>query len=119
MTALRAAGDRKARRARSPAALRAESGPHWLLSSEWQGRPVRFWDSFAIVPLLVKEAASATTHQLLTEDRDMTVWWASEVGYLSALMKLEPQSRSLRLHPLQATGSLRQGFTRVIPAGRL
>ncbi len=59
---------------------------------------MRFWDSSAIVPLLVKEAASSATHQLLTEDRDMTVWWASEVECLSALMKLE---RARQISPEQ------------------
>lgn len=50
---------------------------------------MRFWDSSAIVPLLVKESTSSAIHQLLAEDRDMTVWWASEGECLSALMKLE------------------------------
>lgn len=50
---------------------------------------MRFWDSSAIVPLLVKESTSPAIHQLLAEDRDMTVWWASEVECLSALVKLE------------------------------
>ena len=67
---------------------------------------MRFWDSSGIVPLLVKEPTSSVIHQLLTEDRDMTVWWASEVECLSAFAKLE---RAGRIAPEQ----LRIAMTRL------
>lgn len=59
---------------------------------------MRFWDSSGIVPLLVKESSSVAVHQLLTADRDMAVWWTSEVECLSALMRLE---RSGKIAPEQ------------------
>jgi predicted nucleic acid-binding protein len=50
---------------------------------------VKFWDSSALVPLLV---AGTTTRRLLAlagRDPDMFVWWGSAVECASALSRLE------------------------------
>ena len=50
---------------------------------------MRFWDSSAIVPLLVEEAASERTLEAYRTDPDVVVWWATEVECVSALARLE------------------------------
>ena len=49
--------------------------------------PVRFWDSSAIVPLVLEEAGSAEVLRLLQEDSDLIVWCLAEVEVSSALAR--------------------------------
>ena len=48
---------------------------------------MRFWDSSAIVPLLVVEEASRRLQSLAAQDSTMLVWWASAVECVSALAR--------------------------------
>jgi predicted nucleic acid-binding protein len=50
---------------------------------------VRFWDSSAIVPLLVGEASTAAATAEYQHDPQMMVWWATEVECVSALARME------------------------------
>jgi len=50
---------------------------------------VKFWDTSAIVPLLVAEPASRRLQALAADDSAMLVWWSSEVECVSALARLE------------------------------
>ena len=50
---------------------------------------MRFWDSSAVIPLLVGERSSATVLDLLSDDRRIHVWWATEIECLSTLSRLE------------------------------
>ena len=50
---------------------------------------MRFWDSSAIVPLLVYETATTAIERLISADPLMLVWWASGVECASALSRLE------------------------------
>jgi uncharacterized protein len=50
---------------------------------------VKFWDSSAIVPLVVTEPTTSQMQQLLGEDADMAVWWGAQVECASALARLE------------------------------
>lgn len=52
---------------------------------------MRFWDSSAIVPLLVEESSTGRMQSLLDRDRDVTVWWATEVECFSAITRRERQ----------------------------
>ena len=49
---------------------------------------MRFWDSSAVMPLLVKEQLSALRAGQAADDPGMTVWWASRVECASALNRL-------------------------------
>ena len=49
---------------------------------------MRFWDSSAIVALLVIEDTTETRKALLLSDPVMTVWWASRLECASALNRL-------------------------------
>jgi uncharacterized protein with PIN domain len=48
---------------------------------------MRFWDSSAIVPLVVSEPESEYCLKALTEDQDMLVWCLSYLEVLSALSR--------------------------------
>jgi uncharacterized protein len=50
---------------------------------------LRFWDSSAIIPLVVIEASTDAMRAIAERDPVMCVWWASEVGCVSALARLE------------------------------
>jgi hypothetical protein len=48
---------------------------------------VRFWDSSALVALILPEPASQTLEALLTEDREVIIWWGTPVECQSALYR--------------------------------
>ncbi|MEX2393309.1 MAG: PIN domain-containing protein [Actinomycetota bacterium] len=50
---------------------------------------MRFWDSSAVVPLLVRQAASDRAEAELRSDGHMVVWWATSVECLSAISRQE------------------------------
>jgi predicted nucleic acid-binding protein len=65
---------------------------------------VRFWDSSALVPLLVREE---TTQELLQlyQSGEVVAWWGSDVECASAVARLE---RSSLLEPTDTTEALRR-----------
>lgn len=50
---------------------------------------MRFWDSSALVPLLVAEPVTAAVRKLYLEDHAVAVWWTTPVECASALARLE------------------------------
>ncbi|HET9436063.1 MAG TPA: type II toxin-antitoxin system VapC family toxin [Candidatus Limnocylindrales bacterium] len=50
---------------------------------------MRFWDSSALMPLLVAEASSAPALAALTADPEIVAWWGTGVELVSALSRLE------------------------------
>jgi predicted nucleic acid-binding protein len=50
---------------------------------------MKFWDSSALVPLLVSQNLSKKTGSLLKRDPEQLVWWASPVECVSAVSRLE------------------------------
>ena len=53
---------------------------------------MKFWDSSAIVPLLIAEASTRHLLVLAAEDPAMLVWWGSEIECASALARLEREA---------------------------
>jgi len=49
---------------------------------------VRFWDSSAVVPLLVRQKSSPLAEVWVSEDAGMTVWTLTSVEVLSAFRRL-------------------------------
>ena len=49
---------------------------------------MKFWDSSAIVPLLVTETTTRRLQNLAGRDSEMLVWWGSPVECTSALARL-------------------------------
>jgi len=50
---------------------------------------VRFWDSSAVVPLLVFEDASEAMEAILGDDGSMAAWWGTPVECMSAVGRRE------------------------------
>jgi len=50
---------------------------------------MRFWDSSAIVPLLVVESSSAAVMHEYEADPEVIAWWATAAECVSALARLE------------------------------
>ncbi len=53
---------------------------------------MKFWDSSAVVPLLVNESMTGVISEILADNSHMYVWWATEVECVSALARLERES---------------------------
>lgn len=53
---------------------------------------MKFWDSSALVPLLVTAPATSALLKLRRADPTMVVWWASEVECASAIPRLEREN---------------------------
>ncbi|MHB0981635.1 MAG: PIN domain-containing protein [Thermoleophilia bacterium] len=49
---------------------------------------MRFWDSSALIPLVVRERRSPLVEVLVADDPDMMVWWAAPVECGSAVHRL-------------------------------
>jgi len=68
---------------------------------------MRFWDTSALVPLLVREAATPWAERLLAEDGEMVVAWTAEMEAISALARrkregaLKDEGHALALKRLQ------------------
>ena len=56
---------------------------------------MRFWDSSAVVPLLLREKSTAVLRKLYDADPEMIVWWGAEAECVSALARLERGTPSL------------------------
>ncbi|MBK8574883.1 MAG: type II toxin-antitoxin system VapC family toxin [Elusimicrobia bacterium] len=50
---------------------------------------MRFWDSSAIVPLIVNEPRSGVLRYLIRQDEQMIVWWGTLLECFSALARRE------------------------------
>jgi len=66
---------------------------------------VRFWDSSAVVALLVVESTTEAMEGVYGEDPVMLVWWATEVECASALSRLE---RDGALNAVETSTALRR-----------
>lgn len=54
---------------------------------------MRFWDSSAILPLLVPEPETRLLSGLLEADASVMVWWGTRLECASALARLEREGR--------------------------
>lgn len=50
---------------------------------------MKFWDSSALVPLLVQEPSSGTMLRMYEDDPELMVWWSTSIECVSALARLE------------------------------
>ncbi len=68
---------------------------------------MRFWDSSALVPLVVDQAATNLVMALFERDPAMFVWWGTEVECVSALARLERERAIDRIRAEDAHGRLK------------
>ena len=50
---------------------------------------MRFWDSSALLPLLIEEAGSVAMNRVFAKDREIAVWWGTPTECWSALARRE------------------------------
>ena len=53
---------------------------------------MRFWDSSALMPLLIEEPESAEMNRLLEADDEMALWWGTPTECWSALARREREA---------------------------
>jgi uncharacterized protein len=83
---------------------------------------LRFWDSSAIVPLIVAEASTEAVQAIAEDDPVMCVWWATEVECVSALTRLErddAMTEATIITALERLDSLVQAWHEVQPIAAL
>ena len=79
---------------------------------------MKFWDTSALVPLLIEERTSDPVRAIAAADTEIVVWWGASVECLSAISRLE---RAGRLKPPENTrafdllGKLRGGWKEIEP----
>jgi uncharacterized protein len=56
---------------------------------------MKFWDSSAVIPLLVLEVMSASVQKIFDNDPVIVAWWATEIECTSAIARSQ---RSGQLH---------------------
>lgn len=54
---------------------------------------MRFWDTSALVPLVLHESTSASARQALAADAEIVVWWATPIECTSAIARAEREAR--------------------------
>ena len=54
---------------------------------------MRFWDSSAILPVLMTEATTRVARATFAEDRSVVVWWATSVECVAAIARAEREGR--------------------------
>lgn len=80
---------------------------------------MRFWDSSAIVPLLLRQPRTEQARRLFEEDAEPVVWWGSMVECGSAIARLHREGVLDRAHEIEARSlldSLRQSWFEIQPA---
>jgi len=83
---------------------------------------MRFWDSSAIVPLLVEEASSDAALSEYLRDPDVVAWWGTEVECISALARLEREGALETPDMRRASsrlGALMPSWQEVLPTARV
>lgn len=73
---------------------------------------MRFWDSSALVPLLVEQRWSERAQQLFRNDSEQVVWWGARVECVSAIARLEREG-SLDPTALSAALARLHAFSRL------
>ena len=80
---------------------------------------MEFWDSSAIVPLLLAEAATRAVQAIAAKDPGMLVWWSTEVECASALARLEREGGIDPIgaaHAFERMAQLARGWYEVDPS---
>jgi predicted nucleic acid-binding protein len=78
-----------------------------------------FWDSSAVVPLLLIEGSRETLLDVLKRDPDMIVWWGTSVECTSAIARREREGdlgRNEAAGALDRLGALGDGWHEVLPS---
>lgn len=68
---------------------------------------MRYWDSSALLPLLVRESGSERLAETMMQDPAIVTWWGSSVECVSAIARLERDAALARDEVTAAIARLR------------
>lgn len=54
---------------------------------------MKFWDTSAIIPILVEEQGSEIVDKIFSADSEMIVWWGTSIECVSAISRLERENK--------------------------
>jgi uncharacterized protein len=83
---------------------------------------VRFWDTSAIVPLLVSQQQSEAVREAFATDPEIIAWWATGLECTSALARLEREGRLTAQGWSEASerlSALGASWQEILPSARL
>ena len=83
---------------------------------------MKFWDSSAVVPLLVPEVMSGSVQRLYADDPVMAAWWATEIECTSAIarrQRLGQLPEDVAAEGFVRLNALREGWHEVEPGEEL
>lgn len=83
---------------------------------------MRFWDSSAILPLLLPDPRTETLSELLRDDPAVAIWWGTPVECASAIARLERERRLTEIGATAAAARLAEaakGWTEIPPTERV
>lgn len=80
---------------------------------------MRFWETSALVPLLLHQEATAEVGELLARDPEMAAWWGTPVECVSAAARLR-REELLTVHEeeqvLELLRTLRSSWLEILPS---
>lgn len=80
---------------------------------------MRFWDTSAVVPLLLEQEASVAVRALVGSDPDMATWWGTPVECASAAARLRREERltvAEEERVLELLSMLQRAWLEVLPS---
>ena len=83
---------------------------------------MKFWDSSAVIPLLVPEVMSGSVQRLYEDDPVMAAWWATEIECTSAIarrQRLGQLPEDVAAEGFVRLKALREGWHEVEPGEEL
>lgn len=83
---------------------------------------MRFWDTSAVVPLLLDQEASGAVRPLLETDAEMAAWWGTPVECASAMARVRREGLITvedEALTLDLLGALREAWLEILPSVEL
>ena len=80
---------------------------------------MRFWDTSALVPLLLEQEATAEVMELLSRDPEITAWWGTSIECVSAATRLRREERLTvdeEEQVLELLATLRNSWLEILPS---
>lgn len=80
---------------------------------------MRFWDTSALVPLLIRQDATEEVGDLLTRDPEIVAWWGTPLECVSGVARLRREERIAieeEEQVLELLGKLQKSWLEILPS---